>query len=137
MADIANGQVVLTEYLAEAFDLFFTPPWNRCTQDTVDCLEELEFKLLSRDVTATQYNATKLDQVPVHIDWSKIIKSSPDPLTELGNTVARHLSQNEMTGIMFHHADMEDNHLKTLAELLYLLSGHQKVHGLLLRETQG
>lgn len=137
MADIANGQVVLKEYLGEAFDPFFTPPWNRCTQDTVDCLEKLEFKLLSRDVTATEYNATKLDQVPVHIDWSKFIKSSPDPLIELGKTVASRLSQNETTGIMFHHADMNDEHLNTLTELLTLLSGHQNVQGLLLRHTQG
>ncbi len=137
MADIANGQTFLKANLAEAFDPFFTPPWNRCTQDTVDCLEELEFKLLSRDVTATKYNVTKLDEVPVHIDWSKLIKTSPESLIELGRTIASHLSQNEMTGIMFHHADMNDEHLNTLAELLALLSGHQNVQGLLLRDTQG
>ncbi len=137
MVDIANGQVILKAYLAEAFDPFFTPPWNLCTQDTVDCLEELEFKLLSRDVTATEYNATKLDQVPVHIDWSKFIKNAYDPMAELGQTIAKQLAKNKLTGMMLHHADMNDGHLDTLAELLTLLSSHQNVQGLLLRDTQG
>lgn len=137
MEDIANGQSFLKEYLADALDPFFTPPWNRCTQDTVECLETIEFKLLSRDVTATKYNSIKLKQVPVHIDWSKFIKSSPDPLIELDKTIASHLSQNEMTGIMFHHADMNDEHLNTLAELLTLLSGHQNAQGMLLKDTLG
>jgi hypothetical protein len=137
MADIANGQALLKESLAEAFDPFFTPPWNRCTQDTIECLEGLEFKLLSRDITATKYSSTKLEHVPVHIDWSKFIKNSADPLTELSHAIANHLVQTEFTGVMFHHADMEDKHLKTLTELLALLSGHQNVQGLLLRDTLG
>ena len=135
--DIAKGQGRLREAFGTALDPLFTPPWNRCTQDTADCLEELDFRLLSRDVTAAGLESSTLTQVPVHIDWSKIIKTATDPLPELGQTIADTINNNELTGIMLHHADMDGDKLKPLAALLAVFSSHQNVQGLLLRDTLG
>jgi len=111
-ADLAEGKARLQAYFGAAIDPFFTPPWNRCTSDTVACLEELGYTLLSRDVTATQIESSKLQQVPVHIDWSRIIKNSENPLAELGSAIAQNLTVNELTGIMLHHADMGREELR-------------------------
>ncbi len=135
--DIQQGQCRLKAALGIALDPFFTPPWNRCTQLTVECLEELNFSLLSRDITATNLHSSSLQQVPVHIDWSKFIKTSVNALSDLGQTIARNLEINNLTGIMLHHADMNAENLKSLTELLALCAAHHNVQGLLLRDTLG
>lgn len=135
--DIAKGQKLLREAFGKALDPIFTPPWNRCTQDTVGCLEDLDFRLLSRDATAAGLESSTLKQMPVHIDWSRIIKMSPDPLHELGQAIAGNLGNNDLAGIMLHHADMDEENLKPLAELLTVFVGRSNVHGLLLRDTLG
>ena len=133
--DIASGQAHLRTAFGKALDPIFTPPWNRCTQETIACLEELDFRLLSRDVTAVKLESATLRQAPVHIDWSRIIKMSANPLSELGQTIAISLKKNALTGIMLHHADMGGKNLQTVAELLVVFADHNNAQGLLLRES--
>lgn len=135
--DIARGQEHLLAMLGNAVDPIFTPPWNRCTQDTVACLEELGFRLLSRDVTAASLHSSVLQQIPVHIDWSQMMRISSNPLPALGQAIADALEKNAVTGIMLHHAELDGGHLKTLAELLAVFEDHENVQGLLLRECAG
>ncbi len=132
--DITKGQKRLHEALGSVLDPIFTPPWNRCTQDTIVCLEELNFCLLSRDVTASELESTTLQQRPVHINWSQMLDI---PLSELGLAIANNLKRSDYTGIMLHHADMDTEHLRPLAELLTLFADHSNAHGLLLRESLG
>jgi hypothetical protein len=130
--DIEKGRHLLREALGKALDPFFTPPWNRCTQTTIECLAELNFKLLSRDATAVKLEPLTLKQTPVHIDWSRMLNIS---LSELGRAIAINLAQNALTGSMLHHADRSRINLIPLAELLALFSQHNNVQGLLLRNT--
>lgn len=133
--DLANGKQLLQDSFGRALDPFFTPPWNRCTQATLECLDELAFRLLSRDITAEQFTSPSLTQQPVHVDWSKIIKNSPNDLDELGQSIADQLAVNELTGIMLHHADMQAVHLQPLAQLLAVISSHHNLRSVLLRNT--
>ncbi len=55
-ADIQNGRRVLYDYFGDRIDPIFTPPWNRCTQNTVDVLNDLGFSAISRDETARLLN---------------------------------------------------------------------------------
>ncbi len=135
--DIDSGQQLLHAFLGDALDSFFTPPWNRCTQDTVECLEEFEFKLLSRNETAQKLKSTSLQEVPVHVDWNKFFKTSVNVLADLGEAIAINLKNKPLTGIMLHHADMESFHIKPLAELLAVIANHGNAQGLLLRDTVG
>ena len=134
-ADLANGQNLLSSRLGSALDLFFTPPWNRCTQATVECLEELGFKLLSRDATAISFNLLTIKQVPIQVDWSKIAKVSGQRSTELAWAIANSLENNKLTGIMLHHADMGREQLAPLAELLTVFASHDHANVRLLRDT--
>jgi peptidoglycan/xylan/chitin deacetylase (PgdA/CDA1 family) len=134
-ADIAKGQQTIRSAFGQAFDPIFTPPWNRCTQETVECLEALGFRLLSRDETAPPLESTVLKQVCVNIDWNLMMRVSPNPLALLGQAIAQALENNALTGIMLHHADMGGESLKALAQLLAVFADHDNVQGLLLRET--
>ncbi len=135
--DIETGQQLLHALLGDALDPFFTPPWNRCTQDTVECLEQLEFKLLSRNDSAQKLKTSRLQEVPVHVDWNKAYKTSVNVLADLGEAIAINLKNNPITGIMLHHADMESFHIKPLAELLVVIANHNNAQGMLLRDTVG
>jgi predicted deacetylase len=132
--DILGGQKRLREAFGNTLDPIFTPPWNRCTQDTVACLEEHNFQILSRDVTAVLFETPTLQQVPVHVNWSRMLDN---PLSDLGQAIATNLKKNTLTGIMLHHADMDNEKLKPLAELLAELADHKNVQGVLLRDTLG
>ena len=134
-ADIAKGQEMLSKHFGQALDPFFTPPWNRCTQATAECLEELGFKLLSRDATAISFTALTIKQVPIHVDWSKLIKASRQALPELAGAIVKNLGSNKLTGIMLHHADMGKVQLRPLTELLSVLAGHENATVKLLRDT--
>lgn len=132
---IQNGRERLKEAFGNALDPIFTPPWNRCTQITVECLEELDFRILSQDITAAKLDSPALRQVPVHIDWSRMMRQSPDSLNVLGQAIAIQLQKNDLTGIMLHHADIDETNWKPMAELLTLFSQHDNVQKMLIRNT--
>lgn len=134
-ADITQGHQHLKALLGEALDPIFTPPWNRCTQATVTCLEELEFRLLSRNDGAASLASSRLKQIPVTVDWSRFLKASTMPLPELAEAITSSLLNHELTGIMLHHADMGREQLKHLSDLMTALSAHHNIKKTLLRNT--
>jgi predicted deacetylase len=136
--DIQQGREVLYQRLAaDLVDPIFTPPWNRCTKTTMQCLEELNFLMLSRDISAKNIASGKIQQIPVALDWSRVFRTSTEPMIELGRLIAASLTENNITGIMFHHADMDSQHLLTLSALLGLLANHQNARPVLLKATLG
>jgi hypothetical protein len=118
-ADIAAGQERLRELLGDRLDPFFTPPWNRCTRDTGECLAELGFTLLSREHRAEPLDL--LPELPVHLD---VVRLAPD---ELDTRFARHVRDGGPVGVMFHHAVMEPADMERADALLALLAGHANV----------
>jgi hypothetical protein len=118
-ADIAAGRDRLRELFGERLDPFFTPPWNRCTRDTGECLVALGFTLLSREHRADPLGL--LPELPVHLDVARL---SPE---ELDERFARHVTDGGPVGVMFHHEVMEPEDMARADELLALLAGHENV----------
>jgi hypothetical protein len=118
-ADIAAGRDRLRALLGDRLDPFFTPPWNRCTRDTGECLVELGFTLLSREHRAEPLGL--LPELPVHLDVARL---SPE---ELDTRFAGHMADGGPIGVMFHHAVMEPEDMARLDHLLGLLAGHENV----------
>ena len=118
-ADIAAGRDRLRELFGDRLDPFFTPPWNRCTRDTGECLVELGFALLSREHRAEPLGL--LPELPVHLDVARL---SPE---ELDERFARHVADGGPVGVMFHHEVMEPEDMARADELLALLAGHENV----------
>src|SRR2546428_609883 len=64
--DVADGKQRLEDALGLPPSSMFTPPWNRCTTETAECLVELGFDLLSRDITAEPLAIDGLRELRVH-----------------------------------------------------------------------
>jgi hypothetical protein len=117
--DIEAGQERLRALFGDRLDPFFTPPWNRCTRDTGECLVELGFTLLSREHRAEPLGL--LPELPVHLDVARL---SPE---ELDSRFASHVAEGGPVGVMFHHEVMELEDMARADELLALLAGHENV----------
>ena len=124
--DIANGRARLQQLLGDRLDPFFTPPWNRCTQDTAELLVELDFKLLSREHKAEPFGL--LPELPVHLDVARLTPQ------ELDERFARHVADGGPIGVMFHHGVMEPEDMARASELLRLLANHPHVTARSMRE---
>jgi hypothetical protein len=118
-ADIAAGQERLRERFGDRLDPFFTPPWNRCTRATGECLVELGFTLLSREHRAEPLGL--LPELSVHLDVARL---TPE---ELDERFASHVAEGGPVGVMFHHAVMEPEAMARADELLALLARHENV----------
>ena len=89
LRDIAAGRYRLASRLGTRVEPIFTPPWNRCTRVTGECLLELGFAALSRESRAAPLDLPDLVELPVHLDWfahRKRVRLSRDELAR----AARH-----------------------------------------------
>jgi predicted glycosyltransferase len=119
-ADIAAGRERLRGLLGPQLDSIFTPPWNRCTEATARCLEELGFDALSRDATAEPLDIGELVQLPVRVDWFGPGRKGRTR-AELALAVAAAIAGNEPVGVMLHHGDLGAEERRDTAALLGLL----------------
>ncbi|HKP82571.1 MAG TPA: hypothetical protein VJT69_11155 [Pyrinomonadaceae bacterium] len=132
--DIQLGKMKLDEMFGFAFDPIFTPPWNRCTEITGECLRELGFRVLSRDVTAPALALSDLKELPISIDWFAKKNGERLSFQSLGTVIARTVKQRQPIGIMLHHELMSAAERELLGDLLVLLSTHRQAHCKLMAE---
>ena len=126
--DLERGRRRLERQLGGRLDPIFTPPWNRCTEVTGECLVELGLPILSREWQATPLGVPGLIELPVSIDWFARRKGTPLTRFELGLALAGAAASSRPLGIMFHHAVMDEAELAAAAELLDLLAEHPRAH---------
>jgi hypothetical protein len=121
LLDIVEGSQRLRDLLPSARPIF-TPPWNRCTRETAECVRELGFAVLSRDVSAGSVDLPGLVELPITFDWfAKGLTRA-----ERGDLLARQISSARPVGIMLHHALMDAEELAALRELLLMLATHPR-----------
>jgi len=126
-ADIQAGQDLLLEYFEGQVDPIFTPPWNRCNQDTINALINLGFTTLSRDNTADHLHCHRLNELPINIDWFKKRNGTRLNRFELVQLIVQVINGGESVGVMLHHEIMDHQEREVLSELLELLSSHPRV----------
>lgn len=116
--DIAEGKARMDEAFGEAWMPAFTPPWNRCTDDTCRALERLDFSVLSTDrqLQATNY---RFQQVPVTLDLYRW-KGKPElrPAEEIIRSLLEQIKRGQTVGILLHHKVMNDEAFSFLDSLL-------------------
>jgi predicted glycosyltransferase len=115
-ADIVEGQRLLREQLGDAVEPFFTPPWNRCTAVTARAVREAGLEVLSRESRAEPFGLAGLRELPVSVDWVR-----PATRAELGEMLAGAARAGEPVGVMLHHAVMDGEQRRAVAELLRML----------------
>ena len=134
--DLRAGRARLQAALEPFIDPVFTPPWNRCTQATVDLLSADAYRVLSRDCGATPLKTSGLVELPVAVDWQKQMAEATDG-SSLGPAIAQAVAKGSPVGIMLHHAIMTDDGHAALAALLDLLARHDKARCLTMMDCAG
>jgi hypothetical protein len=134
--DLTLGRETLLKAFGDRLDKLFTPPWNRCTEDTPSQLTALGFAALSRDVTARPQ--TVMPEFPVHTDWSRLRRQTLDADGALGARVAedlaRHVGHAPAIGLMLHHAAMDDDECALLHALLQRWTQHPNARWVAMRD---
>ena len=134
LADITSGWQLLKDLFGSFIDPIFTPPWNRCTATTAECLREAGFRYLSRDVTASEINTGGLSELPIAIDWFKQRHGFRLAPNQLGVSISTAARERKAVGVMLHHAVMDEEERSRLSELLRLVSTHSQVRCVLMRD---
>jgi hypothetical protein len=125
LADIAQGRALIGGQLHPYVDPIFTPPWNRCTEQTASALVNLGFQVLSRDHTAEPFGLADLAEVPVSVDWFAKRKSEPWACEQVALQLCKHiLGGRRPIGVMLHHGITNDEHMALIDELLCLVAEH-------------
>lgn len=122
--DITEGRGRLTDLLGPSVEPIFTPPWNRCTRETGQCLSELGFAVLSREARATPLAIPGLVELPISIDWFAHRKGVRLSRGEWADLVAATAREGRPTGVMFHHAVMDAGERAAADTLLALVADH-------------
>ncbi len=135
--DIQLGKMKLEAMLGSALDPIFTPPWNRCTEITGECLKALGFRVLSRDATAPTLALSGLKELPISIDWFGKKNGERLSFQSLGGLMATTVKQKQHVGIMLHHELMSADERELLGYLLVLLSTHRQAHCKLMAQIAG
>lgn len=132
--DIQSGKEKLLDLFGPHLSPIFTPPWNRCTAATGECLRRAGFLVLSRDSTAKPLNLDGLFELPVTIDWFARAKGVPLSLDRLGTRLAGMARPPAPVGIMLHHALMDECELGRANELLTLIASHENARCYLMEQ---
>ncbi|MCH9699688.1 MAG: DUF2334 domain-containing protein [Gammaproteobacteria bacterium] len=135
LEDIENGCLILKACFHEYLQPIFTPPWNRCSKQTLSALETLGFKILSRDISATLLDTESIREIPVHLDWFAKHKGTRLDFNHLGEQLASFFHQYNSVGVMLHHQLMDHKERLRLAELLNMFACHSRVEFILMQET--
>lgn len=121
------GKERLEILLEDAFQPFFTPPWNRCSLKTILALQELHFKGLSRSYGATPAADGLLPDLQVQVDLHTRKELAPQQgFANLLDEIETGLASGRC-GIMLHHQRMNQHACDLLDILLGLLAQARQV----------
>jgi len=126
--DISRGKLRLEEIFADKFYPVFTPPWNRCTGDTFKALDQLGFKILSKDQGKEPIRGYSFQEISTTLDlyhWKgKPIMKTPNIIVE---TLICQMKNLKTIGILLHHKVMDKNAFIILHFFLDLLKGCENI----------
>jgi len=126
--DLLKGKRRLKNILGNQFYPVFTPPWNRCYQNTLRLLEECRYLAASRNYGALPASpGRKLPDLCVDVDLHT--RKDPDPVSgwnRLFKVLEKDISSGRC-GIMLHHQKMNTAAFDFLEILLKTLEGSKKI----------
>lgn len=125
LRDLARGKARSTEALGELFFPAFTPPWNRCSEATYRALDQLGFKVLSRDANGLVGYGFR--EIPVTLDLLRSRDDGQSPHQACFERLLEQLTTRRPIGIMLHHKVMGKSAFRWLEFLLDHLAGSPAV----------
>ncbi len=135
-ADLARGKDRLLTIMGSEFSPFFTPPWNRCSEETLEILAELGFRGVSRS-RGEQGNKTPLQDFFINVDLhTRKETGGRSALENLGDELRLAVEQHYVS-IMIHHQLMNDCAFELLDLLLTLIVGNSKFRPCTFNDLRG
>ena len=125
--DLTRGKCRLEQLMAEAFYPVFTPPWNRCSTNTLAVLKDLGYAAISRSRGSKPLAPRGLPDFYVNVDLHT--RKERDPAAGWNN-LGREFEQaiaSGFCGIMIHHQMMNAAAFDFLETLLKALISHKKI----------
>lgn len=123
LRDIARGKARLEELLEERLFPGFTPPWNRCTADTLKALDQLGFQVFSADRSGQPRHGRNFREISITLDlyrWKN--GATMKPADEIVDRLIEQLASGDVVGLLLHHKVMDDAAFGFLDALLAQLS---------------
>jgi hypothetical protein len=127
-ASLSTGRKRLETLLDKDFQPFFTPPWNRCSSDTLQSLADLGFKAVSRSKGARPVTLPYLPDYQVNVDLHTRKEVAPHLALE---NFLKELEQgigSGLCGIMIHHQRMNRSALELLDILLGFIHSNRALN---------
>lgn len=127
LGDLEKGKKRLEDLLGHWFTPFFTPPWNRCTKETMESLVKLGFHGISRSYGNKPSPPCSLKEFSVHVDLHTRKEKSPAIGWEaFFNELAMGM-ETGVCGIMLHHMRMDESAFIFLEYFLRQIAGQVKI----------
>ena len=132
--DLTEGKNSLIEIVGNLFYPVFTPPWNRCSQTTLELLSEMNFAAVSRSKGAKPSAENILPDLAVNIDLHTRRETRSDEGWQ--NLLAEFMVAVEggRMGIMLHHQLMNEAAFVFLDLLLTYIKSQSNVSPVTFRE---
>jgi predicted glycosyltransferase len=128
LADIAEGKAVLAEIFGDRFYPAFTPPWNRCTAETLAVLDQLGFAVFSKD-NGEPVTGYSFREISITLDLFTWLNGAQlKPPAELTGELVRQMAAGLVIGLLLHHKVMDGEAFAFLGQLLAELRGYANVH---------
>ena len=125
--DLKRGMTRLHSLLGDRFSPIFTPPWNRCSAETLERLSSIGYRAVSRDIGAAPAPPPSLVEIPIHVDLhTRKERSVPDGWKALFLQI-ENAFQRGACGFMIHHQRMNENAFRFLDDLLGVLRAQPSV----------
>ncbi len=132
--DLKKGKEHLLTIMGKAFTPAFTPPWNRCSDDTLQGLLDLKFQGLSRSINAKPKSPQGLPDIEINTDLhTRKEGTGEESLQKLLAEISRGLAAGR-SGIMIHHQRMNQTAFDFLALFLTLISSRQHIRPVTFQE---
>ena len=120
--NILAGKTRLEEIIGEYSLPVFTPPWNRCSQETMQVLLDLDFLGISRSADVQPPAPFGLPDMAVNIDLHT--RRETDPAEGMDNLLSecKNALHSGCMGFMIHHQRMNENSFFFLEKLFKVIS---------------
>lgn len=132
--DLARGRRKLETLMGPAFQPIFTPPWNRCSVDTLALLAEMGYKAVSRSRDSLPHAPPGLPDLAMDVDLhTGRAASAAAGRRQLTAALTAGLSR-PLCGIMIHHPRMTPAAFVFLDRLLERLRWNERIRLVDLRD---
>ena len=127
LTSLTNGKQRLDSLLGTLNKPVFTPPWNRCSAETLQALEDLGFKAVSRSSGAKPFTKPHFPDLQVNVDLhTRKEPQAEESFQNLLEELERSLGGGQ-SGIMIHHQRMNKRALEFLDILMACLKKQQNI----------